>query len=93
MFYIYKKASFKALSFQRCTLLCVCVCVCTRAVCSVMSDSAISWAVACQASPGKNAGVGCHFLLQEIFLTQGWKLHLLQWQVDSLPLSHGETAR
>ena len=22
--------------------------------------------------PGKNAGVGCHFLLQGIFLTQGW---------------------
>ena len=21
--------------------------------------------------PGKNTGVGCHFLLQEIFLTQG----------------------
>ena len=23
--------------------------------------------------PGKNTGVGCHFLLQGIFLTQGWK--------------------
>jgi len=23
--------------------------------------------------PGKNTGVGCHFLLQEIFLTQGIK--------------------
>ena len=22
--------------------------------------------------PGKNTGVGCHFLLQEIFPTQGW---------------------
>ena len=31
---------------------------------------------------------GCHFLLQGIFLTQGLKLHLLHWQVDSLPLSH-----
>ena len=28
-------------------------------------------------SPGKNAGVGCHFLLQGTFLTQGWKLRLL----------------
>ena len=27
--------------------------------------------------PGKNAGVGCHFLLQRIFLTKGWNLHLL----------------
>jgi len=24
--------------------------------------------------PGKNTGVGCHFLLQELFLTQGSKL-------------------
>ena len=32
--------------------------------------------------------VGCHFLLQGIFLTQGWNLHLLHWQEDSLPLSH-----
>ena len=40
---------------------------------------------------GKNTGVDCHFLLQEIFLTQGSKpclLHLLHWQEDSLPLSH-----
>ena len=38
-------------------------------------------------SPGKNPGVGCHFL-QRIFLTQGLNLHLLHWQEDSLPLSH-----
>ena len=38
--------------------------------------------------PGKNTGVGCHFLLQGIFLTQGSNPHLLcllHWQVDSLP--------
>ena len=28
-------------------------------------------------SPGKNAGVGCHFLLQGIFPTQGWNPRLL----------------
>ena len=38
--------------------------------------SATPWAVACQASlsvdfPGKNTRVGCHFLLQVVFLTQG----------------------
>ena len=27
--------------------------------------------------PGKNTGVGCHFVLQGIFLTQGSNLHLL----------------
>ena len=40
--------------------------------------------------PGKNIGVGCHFLLQRIFLTQGSNPHLLcllHWQVDSLPLA------
>ena len=31
---------------------------------------------------GKNTEVGCHFLLQWIFLTQGWNLHLLHWQAD-----------
>ena len=45
-------------------------------------------------SPGKNTGVGCHFLLQGIFLIQGLNpclLCLLHWQVDSLPLSHLES--
>ena len=39
-------------------------------------------------SPGKNTGLGCHFLLQGIFLTQEWNVSLQHWQVDSLPLSH-----
>ena len=38
--------------------------------------------------PGKDTGVGCCFLLQGIFLTQGSSLYLLHWQADSLPLSH-----
>ena len=37
---------------------------------------------------GKNMGVGCHFLLQGIFLTQGLNPSLLHWQAESLPLSH-----
>ena len=40
-------------------------------------------------SPGKNTGMGCHFLLQGIFLTQGQKLfllYLLFGQEGSLPL-------
>ena len=38
--------------------------------------------------PGKNIGVGCYFLLQGTFLTQGLNpslLHLLHWQAGSLP--------
>ena len=41
-------------------------------------------------SPGKNTGVGCHALLQGIFLTQGSNpclLSLLHCQVGSLPLA------
>ena len=30
----------------------------------------------------------CHFLLREIFLTQGWNPRLMHWQADSLPLCH-----
>ena len=50
---------------------------------SVMSNSfANPRTVACQASlsmgfPGKNTGVGCHSLLQEIFSTQGLNPYLL----------------
>ena len=39
--------------------------------------------------PGKNTGVGCHALFQGTFPTQGSNLrllHLLHWQVGSLPL-------
>ena len=39
-------------------------------------------------SPGKNIGMGCHALLQGIFLTQGSNsclLYLLHWQMGSLP--------
>ena len=41
-------------------------------------------------SPGKKTGVGCHALLQGIFLTRGSNpglLCLLHWQAGSLPLA------
>ena len=39
-------------------------------------------------SPGKNPTVGCHALLQGLFLTQEQNLSLLCWQADSLSPSH-----
>ena len=53
------------------------------------------WTVACQAPlsmefPGKNTGVGCHFLLQGIFLNHRSNLGLLcllHWLANSLPLA------
>ena len=38
--------------------------------------------------PGRNTGVSCHFLLQGIFLTQGWNPSFLHWQGGFLQLSH-----
>ena len=47
-------------------------------------------------SPGKNTGVGCRFLLQWIFPTQGSNPHLLcllHWQTNFLPLGTWEPGK
>ena len=79
--------------YRRSLLLCVCVCVC---VCIQLLSwvwlFATPWTEACQAplSMGfsrQKYWMGCHFLLQGIFLIQGSKLsllHLLNWEMDSL---------
>ena len=60
---------------------CICACVLS---CSVVSDTFVTHGpqptrVLCPwVFPGKNSGVGCHFLLQGIFPTRGWNPHLLQ---------------
>ena len=59
----------------------VVVCVLVAQLCLTLCDP-----MDCS-PPGKNTGVGCHFIFQGIFLTQGsnWcLLHLLHWQADSL---------
>ena len=67
-------------------------CVHSSHFCCVQLFAAL-WTAAHQAflcpwdSPGENTGVGCHALLQGIFLSQGWKPHLLcllHWQAGSL---------
>ena len=88
------------MTFLGCVCVCVCVCVCIHTCVpvhehshSVMSNSLQprglqSARPICPWNfPGKNAGVGCHFLLQGIFPTQGSNpclLCLLQWQGDIL---------
>ena len=73
--------------FEACVCVCVCVCVCE--VVSVMSNPVVTlWTVAPRVlcpwdSAGKNTGVGCHFLPQGIFPTQGLNLRVLclqHWQ-------------
>ena len=63
--------------------------------CSVVLSFVAPCTVACQAPastefPRQQYWSGCHFLLQGVFLTQGWNpwiLLLLHWQADSLPLA------
>ena len=76
--YIYMYVCLSAKSFQSCPALCDPVDYSPPGS-SVLGDS-----------PGKNTVVGCHALLQGIFLTQGSNMHLLCllcWQVGSLPLA------
>ena len=57
-------------------------CVFQSVSCSVVSDSLWPYGVYPAGllcpwdSPGKNAGVGCHALLQGIFLIQGWESYV-----------------
>ena len=69
-------------------LMCVCVCVCVCVIHSVMSNSLQVYGLQPSRllcpwdSLGKNTGVGCHSLLQGIFLTQGQNLGLSHcWQI------------
>ena len=67
-----------------------CMCAHTPVLCHIQLF-VTPWIVACQAPlswdfPGKNTGVGCHFLLQGIFPTQRWNLCLS----CSLSLTVGE---
>ena len=77
-----------------CACVCVCVCVCTRVraqLCPILYDFhglqpsrfLCPWNF-----KAKNTGVGCHFLLLGIFLTQELYLHPLHWQADSLSLCY-----
>ena len=62
----------------------LCLTLCNPMDCSRPASLLCPWD-----SLGKNTGVGCHALLQGIFLTQGSNLpllRLLHWQGGSLPL-------
>ena len=84
-----------SLHFQLHFLLCICV-----FSCSVVSDSLqphVLWPARLLCpwdSPGKNTGVGCHFLLQGIFWTQGSNpcfLHLQAGFFTTEPLGKPHT--
>ena len=57
-------------------LLCVCMLRCSVLFNYLRSCGLESTRLFCPRNfPGKNTGVGCHFLLQGIFPTQGWNPH------------------
>ena len=72
-------------SVQACWVTQVCLTLATPSDCSPPGSSVHG------ITQARTLECGCHALLQAIFLTQGLNprlLHLLHWQVDSLPLSH-----
>ena len=70
----------KMLNLSHHECVCVCVCVWVAQLCPTLCDSMdcspLGFSVR-GALQAKNTGVGCHFLLQGIFLTQGSNLGLL----------------
>ena len=69
-----------------CCFCCLVAKPCPTSCCNLMDCSPLGSPV--HGILQARTGVGCHFLLQGIFLTQGMNAHLLNYQVDSLPLSH-----
>ena len=73
----------------------ICVCACVLSHCSRVQLCATLWTVAPSLlcpwdSPGKNAGVGCHALLQRIFPTQGLNHIFYVSCIDKWVLYHWE---
>ena len=71
----------------------VCACVCSVMSASVRPHELQPARLLCSwDSPGKNTGVGCRFLIQGFFPTQGSNSHLFCLlhfgQTNSLPLCH-----
>ena len=74
-----------------CAVLCLvaqsCPSLCDPVDCSLPGSSVHG------GSPGKNTGVGCHVLLQEIFATQGWSPGLLHCRQILNHLNHQGSPR
>ena len=65
---------------------CVCVCVCPQSCLTLRPHGLYPVRLLCPWKfPGNNIGVGYHFPLQGIFLTQGSNQLLLHLQADCFP--------
>ena len=70
-----------------CVCMCVYVCLISHVQLFVIHGLYPTRLLCPWDSPGKNTGVGCHFLLQGIFLTQGLHLCLLRLLCLLSPMS------
>ena len=84
LYYLPRFITFPNISVSALILVCVCVCAHTHAQpLSHVQLFAVLWTVACQTSLSmgyfrQDTTVGCHFLLQGVFPTQGSNPHLLR---------------
>ena len=85
MNYLFTKRNFKLYNF----ILLACITFSFMHACYVTTPWTIAHQFLCPWDfSGKNTEVGCHALIQGLFLTQGLKpclLSLLRWQASSLP--------
>ena len=73
------------------TLIHRCCCLVTKSgstLCNLMDCSPRGCSAHGISQTRKNTGVGCYFLLPEVFSIQGLNPCLMNWQVDFLLLSH-----
>ena len=78
---------FSALALCCCCLLLLSLLSCVQLFCDPMDCSPPGSSVH-RISQARITEMGCHFLLQRIFPTQGSNPHLMHWQTDSMTLRH-----
>ena len=93
LWHVAASRSLSVLHVALCACQCCCCVVLSRTLFDPMNCS-LPRLLCPRDFPGKNTGVGCHFLLQRIFLTQGWNPCLWyhqHWQVKFFFFYHCTT--
>ena len=84
-----KVSGFSCQAYKECVCVCVCVCVLVTQLCATLCNPMDCSLLLCtRDSPGKNAGVGSHSLLQRIFPTHGTNPGLLHFRQILYHLSY-----
>ena len=86
LFNLFVSLNLKCVSYRAYVLFQLLSCV--GLFCDPMDNSLASSSVSGILQAFKRIGVGCHFLSQDIFLSQGSNSSLSHWHADSLPLNY-----